>query len=261
MVQAIFASVETWYHPHRRHGSLGYLSPVAFEASQPSALSAPKPMTVREMGARPVATGAGDGCTVGGAFVGAEAPGTAVGEGGAAEPPQASTTTPADIVTQRRSERERVRGFITPILSSNGKSSVAISRKSGSPCPGRRAWMESSGSACSCLCKPDWDAARDRPRRVVPATRPRTVGVRRDGRHAVERCRSVANAPERNGRAVRLVHASGCPECGRQGSRHRRAGCRRPSMRLGRYGSLHVGPVSIDGSRSGDARGGTRPGA
>ena len=47
VVQAIFASVETWYKPHRRHGSLGYLSPVAFEASQPSALSAPKPMTVR----------------------------------------------------------------------------------------------------------------------------------------------------------------------------------------------------------------------
>ena len=47
VVQAIFASVETWHTPHRRHGSLGYLSPVAFEASQPSAPSAPKPMTVR----------------------------------------------------------------------------------------------------------------------------------------------------------------------------------------------------------------------
>ena len=47
VVQAIFASVETWYNPHRRHGSLGYLSPVAFEASQPSAPSAPKPLTVR----------------------------------------------------------------------------------------------------------------------------------------------------------------------------------------------------------------------
>ena len=47
VVQAIFDYVETWYNPHRRHGSLGYLSPVAFEASQPSAPSAPKPMTVR----------------------------------------------------------------------------------------------------------------------------------------------------------------------------------------------------------------------
>ncbi len=47
VVQAIFASVETWYTPHRRHRSLGYLSPVAFEASQPSAPSAPKPLTVR----------------------------------------------------------------------------------------------------------------------------------------------------------------------------------------------------------------------
>ena len=47
VVQAIFDYVETWYNPHRRHGSLGYLSPVAFEASQPSAPSAPKPMPVR----------------------------------------------------------------------------------------------------------------------------------------------------------------------------------------------------------------------
>ena len=47
VVQAIFAYVETWFNPHRRHGSLGCLSPVAFQASQPSALSAPKPMTVR----------------------------------------------------------------------------------------------------------------------------------------------------------------------------------------------------------------------
>ena len=53
MVQAIFDYVETWYNPHRRHGSLGYLSPVAFEAYQPSAPSAPKPMTVRYMGASP----------------------------------------------------------------------------------------------------------------------------------------------------------------------------------------------------------------
>ena len=51
VVQAIFASVETWYTPHRRHGSLGYLSPVAFEACQPSAPSVPKPMPVRYMGA------------------------------------------------------------------------------------------------------------------------------------------------------------------------------------------------------------------
>ena len=47
VVRAIFDYVETWYNPHRRHPSLGYLSPVAFEASQPSAPSAPKPMTVR----------------------------------------------------------------------------------------------------------------------------------------------------------------------------------------------------------------------
>ena len=47
VVQAIFATVETWYNAHRRHGSLGYLSPVSFEASQPSVPSAPKPLTVR----------------------------------------------------------------------------------------------------------------------------------------------------------------------------------------------------------------------
>jgi len=44
---AIFASVETWFNPYRRHGILGFISPVAFEASQSSAPSAPKPMTVR----------------------------------------------------------------------------------------------------------------------------------------------------------------------------------------------------------------------
>ena len=54
VVQAIFASVETWYNPHRRHGSLGYISPVAFEASQPSALSAPKPMAVRINGCKSI---------------------------------------------------------------------------------------------------------------------------------------------------------------------------------------------------------------
>ena len=47
VVEAIFASVETWYNAHRRNGSLVYLSPVTFEASQPSDLSAPKPMAVR----------------------------------------------------------------------------------------------------------------------------------------------------------------------------------------------------------------------
>lgn len=32
-IQEIFAYVETWYNPYRRHGSLGYVSPVAFEAA------------------------------------------------------------------------------------------------------------------------------------------------------------------------------------------------------------------------------------
>jgi len=56
VAQAIFDYVETWYNPHRRYGGLGYLSPVAFEASQPSAPSAPKPMTVQQMGASPKGT-------------------------------------------------------------------------------------------------------------------------------------------------------------------------------------------------------------
>ena len=47
VVQAIFASVKMWYAPEHRLGSLGYLSPVASEASVPSASPAPKPMTVR----------------------------------------------------------------------------------------------------------------------------------------------------------------------------------------------------------------------
>ena len=28
---AIFSSIETWYNPRRRHSTLAYLSPVAFE--------------------------------------------------------------------------------------------------------------------------------------------------------------------------------------------------------------------------------------
>ena len=47
VVQVNFASVETRFNPYRRHGSLGYLSPGALETSNPSAPSAPKPMTVR----------------------------------------------------------------------------------------------------------------------------------------------------------------------------------------------------------------------
>jgi transposase InsO family protein len=43
---ATFRHSRRWLGP-RRHGSLGNLSPVAFEASQPSAPSAPKPLTVR----------------------------------------------------------------------------------------------------------------------------------------------------------------------------------------------------------------------
>ena len=53
MVQVNFAYVGTWCDPHRWHGSFCCLSPVAFEASNPSAPSIPDPMTVREMGARP----------------------------------------------------------------------------------------------------------------------------------------------------------------------------------------------------------------
>ena len=47
VVHAIFASVESWYNAHRRSGSLVYLSPVTFETSQPSDLSAPEPMADR----------------------------------------------------------------------------------------------------------------------------------------------------------------------------------------------------------------------
>ena len=31
---AIFRYIEMWYNPRRRHSSLGYLSPMAFEARQ-----------------------------------------------------------------------------------------------------------------------------------------------------------------------------------------------------------------------------------
>ena len=47
VVEAILAPVETWYNGHRRYGRLVYLSPINFEDSQPSDLSAPEPMAVR----------------------------------------------------------------------------------------------------------------------------------------------------------------------------------------------------------------------
>lgn len=31
LAAAIFEWIEAWYNPHRRHSSLGYLSPVEFE--------------------------------------------------------------------------------------------------------------------------------------------------------------------------------------------------------------------------------------
>lgn len=40
-IHAIFAYVEAWYNPYRRHRSLGYLSPVAFEAAHAPPASAP----------------------------------------------------------------------------------------------------------------------------------------------------------------------------------------------------------------------------
>ena len=47
VVHATFAPVETRFNPYRRHGSLGFISPVTFQASQPFAPPAPDPMTVR----------------------------------------------------------------------------------------------------------------------------------------------------------------------------------------------------------------------
>jgi hypothetical protein len=64
-----------------------------------------------------VAIGAGVGCAVGAGNAGAT--GAGVGLGGAADPPQAATTTLATIVEPRRSAFERVSGPAIPILPGN----------------------------------------------------------------------------------------------------------------------------------------------
>jgi putative transposase len=40
LANAIFDYIEAWYNPRRRHSSLGYLSPAAFEAQQPAKANA-----------------------------------------------------------------------------------------------------------------------------------------------------------------------------------------------------------------------------
>jgi len=44
--QAVFTFIEGWYNPHRRHSSIGYISPVQFDKQHPQATALPKPETV-----------------------------------------------------------------------------------------------------------------------------------------------------------------------------------------------------------------------
>ena len=50
--QAVFEWIEGWYNPHRRHSSIGYLSPIEFERRHAAALrlggSAPEPPVMNE---------------------------------------------------------------------------------------------------------------------------------------------------------------------------------------------------------------------
>ena len=52
---AVFQYIEGWYNIHRRHSSIGYYAPIAFERRYTSNIQHVEPLTVHQIGATPVA--------------------------------------------------------------------------------------------------------------------------------------------------------------------------------------------------------------
>ena len=51
---AVFQYIEGWYNTHRRHSSIGYYAPIAFERRYTSSIQHVEPFTVHQIGATPV---------------------------------------------------------------------------------------------------------------------------------------------------------------------------------------------------------------
>ena len=51
---AVFQYIEGWYNTHRRHSSIGYYAPIAFERRYTSSIQHVEPLTVHQIGATPV---------------------------------------------------------------------------------------------------------------------------------------------------------------------------------------------------------------
>ena len=50
---AVFQYIEGWYNTHRRHSSIGYYAPIAFERRYTSSIQHVEPLTVHQIGATP----------------------------------------------------------------------------------------------------------------------------------------------------------------------------------------------------------------
>ena len=50
---AVFHYIEGWYNTHRRHSSIGYYAPIAFERRYTSSIQHAEPFTVHQIGATP----------------------------------------------------------------------------------------------------------------------------------------------------------------------------------------------------------------
>ena len=50
---AVFQYIEGWYNTHRRHSSIGYYAPIAFERRYTSSIQHVEPLTIHQIGSTP----------------------------------------------------------------------------------------------------------------------------------------------------------------------------------------------------------------